>query len=94
MRDEGFLTPAGRRFVILGTLLILAGAAAYFVLAEDISIDLDELTQTSTTESTTDIDDITVPDVTVPEIEDPYFRCIEDATTADEIIDCSTRGTR
>lgn len=56
MKDEGFLSPAGRRFVILAAILILGGVLAYFALSGEISIDLDELTETSTT-------GVSVPDV-------------------------------
>jgi hypothetical protein len=49
VKDEGFLSPAGTRFVILAAILILGGVLAYFALSGEISIDLDELTQTSTT---------------------------------------------
>ena len=95
MKDEGFLTAAGWRFVLVGALVILVGVATYFLLAEDISIDLDDLTQSSTTETTTDFEDFTTPDVTVPDIgNDPYFRCIDNADTAQEIIDCSNRANR
>ena len=94
MKEEGFLTAAGWRFVTLGAILILGGVLAYFVVAEDVSIDLDELTGTSTTSSTTDFEvpEVTVPEDTVPDIaEDPYFRCVENAETAQDIIDCSNR---
>jgi len=85
VKDEGFLSPAGKRFVLFATVLILGGLLVYYVVAEDISIDLDELTETSTT-------DVSVPDVTVPEVgEDPYFRCVEEAATAQEILDCTNR---
>lgn len=95
MKDEGFLSPAGTRFVIFAAVLLLGGVLAYFLLSEEISIDLDELTATSTTSTTTDFDvpEVTVPEVTVPDIaRDPYFRCIERAETAQEIIDCSSRS--
>ena len=88
MKDEGFLSPAGRRFVILAAILILGGVLAYFALSGEISIDLDELTQTSTT-------DVSVPDVTIPEPpeapDDPISRCFEDAQTTQEILDCTNR---
>ena len=94
MKDEGFLTAAGARFVFFGAILIIGGVLAYFLVAEDISIDLDELTGTSTTSTTTDFEvpEVTVPEVTVPDIaQDPYFRCVENAETAQDIIDCSNR---
>ena len=97
MKDEGFLTAAGWRFVILGTLLIVGGVLAYFLVAEDISIDLESLTETSTTSSTTefDVDGFTVPDVTVPDVDDggasSYAECVEKADTVDAILDCTNR---
>ena len=91
MKDEGFLSPAGKRFVIIAAIVILGGLLAYYVVAEDVSIDLDELTRTSTTSTTTDLD-IDVPEVTVPGVaEDPYLRCVDDAVTAQDVIDCSNR---
>ena len=87
MKDEGFLSPAGKRLVALGVLLAIVAVAAYALLAEDISIDLDELTGTSTT-STTEVD-LETPDITIPEpLDTPYFRCLENAQTADEVFDC------
>ena len=47
MKDEGFLSPAGRRFVVFAAILILGGVLAYFALSGEISIDLDELTETT-----------------------------------------------
>ena len=89
MKDEGFLTAAGWRFVIVGALVILAGALAYFLIAEDISIDLEELTESTTTESTTEFE---FPNVTTTQLDEgPYFRCIESAVTAQDIIDCTNR---
>jgi hypothetical protein len=93
VKDEGFFTAAGLRFVIFATLLIAGGVLAYFIAAEDVSIDLDELTGTSTT-STTEIEapEVTVPEVTIPDVaRDPYFRCIENAETAQDVIDCGNR---
>ena len=93
MKDEGFFSPAGKRFVLFATVLILGGVLAYFVLSEEISIDLEELTGTTTTSSTAAIDvevpEVTVPEVTVPEVaKDPYIRCISQAETAEEIFAC------
>ena len=99
MKNEGFLTAAGWRFVLFGAIVIVGGLLAYFLVAEDISIDLEELTGTSTASTTTEFDvpEVTVPEITVPEVDvpnvaqDPYFRCIDRAETAQEIIDCSNR---
>jgi hypothetical protein len=101
VKDEGFLTAAGWRFVLAGAAVIVAGVLAYFLLSDEISldIDLDQLTSSTTAETTTDFDapevsvpDITVPEVTVPDLaDDPYFRCIERAETAQEIADCGNR---
>jgi hypothetical protein len=95
MKDEGFLSPAGTRFVIIAAVILLAGVLAYFAFSEDVSLDfLDDLgTDTSTTSTTDfDVDDLTVPDVTVPDLDqDPYFRCLDRADTAQEIIDCANR---
>ena len=96
MKDEGFLTAAGWRFVIFGAILIVGGVLAYFLLAEDLSIDLDldQLTESSTTSTTTDFD-FTVPDVTVPEASDlgsrDYQDCISESDTVNEILDCTNK---
>ena len=87
MKDEGVFSAAGERLVLVGTLLVIGGLLAYFLLAEGISIDLDELTDTSTT-STTEVE-LDQPDVDLsPPANDPYFRCVETAETVEEILDC------
>lgn len=86
MKDEGVFSAAGKRLVVFGTIFVIGGLLAYFLIAEDISIDLDELTETSTT-STTSVE-IDSPDVSTQPLDTPYFRCVDRAETVDEILDC------
>jgi hypothetical protein len=90
MRDEGFLSPAGKRFVAIAAVLIIGAVVAYALLEADLDIDLDELTtQSSTTEVEVDSPET---DFTAPNpLDDPYFRCLENAQTADEIFACSEK---
>ena len=91
MRDEGVFSAAGKRLVLFGTVLVLGGLLAYFLIAEDISIDLDQLTDTSTTSTTSvefDSSDLDTLDVDTPDLDTPYLRCVDRAETVDEILDC------
>lgn len=95
VRDEGFLSPAGTRFVLIAAVLLLAGVLAYLVISEEITIDLDELTQTSSTTDTgieTELREAAPPEQAAPGVpRDRYLRCISRAETAAEIVACGER---
>lgn len=84
MRDEGFLSPAGRRFIAVAALLLLCGVIVYYVLAEEGSFEfLEDLGPTETTTSSTTF---TVPEVDVPDFSDP--QAPPEIDTAEDVLDC------
>jgi len=72
MKDEGFLSPAGRRFVVVSALILLAGVIAYYATADEgISLDfLDDIELEGTGDEETS-STVSVPDVTVPDFPEP-----------------------
>ncbi len=102
MKDEGFLSPAGKRFIAIATLLIVGGLIAYYATSEEISLEfLEDIGQTSTTSSTPTFPEVTVPEIEIPEIEIPKPRkqapgippsAEEQIREAEAIFDCITRA--
>jgi len=82
VKDEGFLSAAGTRFVIIAALLLIAGLAVYYATSEEISLEfLDELgTETSTSSTTFDIPEVEIP---TPDIPDDFSKPPEPAKPAD-----------
>ncbi len=70
MKDEGFLSPAGKRFIAIAAVLIIGGLIAYYAFAEEVSLDLEfleDLGETSTTSTTFDVPEVEIPEIEVPE---------------------------
>ena len=97
MRDEGFLSPAGKRFIAAAALILLAGVVAYYAFAEDVSLDfLEDLgEETSTSTTTFDFPEVEIP--TPPEPAQPQAPGIppsaqEQIREGQEILDCIQRA--
>ena len=90
MKDEGFLSAAGQRFIAIAAVVLLAGVIAYFAIADEgVSLDfLDDIEfdepGSGDASSTVSIPEFTGPDFTTPDIPkpspvDPFGRCLQRA---------------